>query len=474
MSKLYKNTLYITVFRILGPIITFLLLPVYTHYLSPDEFGILNMIQTIGAILQIIFTLGLEKSIYRLYYDYNEIDRKKYLGTIIVSVLVIISFSFSLIIIFEKQIFEIVFSSIEYSPYLKIGALNIAIVSFLSVPQAIKIVKEDIKKIVILDFVNIFIQTLLRLVFLIVLGKGVLYQVMAMTITNAILIPIYIYLTKHDFILNWNKEYLNDALRFSLPFIPTLLFSWVLNLSDRLFIERMVNLNQLGVYSLAAKISSIIIILGGAFFKAYNPAFFKLVNGSKENNSELIKMNTIGYIYMITISFFVTFLSEEIINIFFSKEYNGAGIIIIILAIANAFNILSAIYSSCIKQLKKTSWLSGIYGISALINIIANYFFILKFGIFGAAIATLGSSLFSFSMQKIVSLKNLHIGHNSSVVNNYLFIVVSIVIISGLAQDNFVSSSLFFLTKILIVIILYTYLNHRYRLFKKIKNLFVK
>lgn len=81
MSQLLKNTAYYTIGNFTSKAVNFLLLPLYTSYLTPDEYGIVNSMEVFSNILLIFFTLGLERAIYRLYHDFKTTKgQKDFLG----------------------------------------------------------------------------------------------------------------------------------------------------------------------------------------------------------------------------------------------------------------------------------------------------------------------------------------------------------------------------------------------------------
>ena len=109
-EKLVKNSIYYTLGNILPQTAGFVLLPVYTAYLDPEQYGIVNAMTVLGSVIGIILTLGIDRGIYRLYYDYSEEVRKKYLGTIIIG-LSVFSLAFCLIALTVPQILSGIYKS---------------------------------------------------------------------------------------------------------------------------------------------------------------------------------------------------------------------------------------------------------------------------------------------------------------------------------------------------------------------------
>ena len=82
-------------------------------------------------------------------------------------------------------------------------------------------------------------------------------------------------------------EILKDCLSYSLPTIPHVIAGWILDLSDRIFIERYYALADVGMYSIACKIGNLLLVISGAFRKAYMPYFYRLA--LDDNQSEVKK-----------------------------------------------------------------------------------------------------------------------------------------------------------------------------------------
>ncbi|MDZ7672401.1 MAG: oligosaccharide flippase family protein [Halanaerobiales bacterium] len=92
-------------------------------------------------------------------------------------------------------------------------------------------------------------------------------------LSSLIFIPIYLYIIFKNIKFKFNYFMLKESLLFSLPLIPSLLSAWVINLSDRIFIERFFSMSDVGIYSLGYKLGGIVLIISAAFQKAYSPLF---------------------------------------------------------------------------------------------------------------------------------------------------------------------------------------------------------
>ena len=115
-SKIIKNTSLYTLGNILPQAAGFILLPIYTRYLTPADYGIVSSMQVLSTILAVFFTLAIDRSIFRLYFDYKiEKAKRDYLGTITIS-LFFISISVLLLLFIFRGIVGQIFKSIELYP----------------------------------------------------------------------------------------------------------------------------------------------------------------------------------------------------------------------------------------------------------------------------------------------------------------------------------------------------------------------
>ena len=196
---------------------------------------------------------------------------------------------------------------------------------------------------------------------------------------------------------------LKKSLVFSTPMIPGLLSAFILNLSDRIFIERYFSTSEVGLYSLAYKISGIIGLIGSSFLIAYGPLFYKYANSEdqKEAKINLSRYNQRYIMFVLIISFMITFFSKESIQIFLSKNYSESYKIIPIISLSYITIQVSSLLNLMIYQSKKSFAIMIIGILTSIFTIGINYALIPKFGSFGAAYAT----LFSFFILFILTLK---------------------------------------------------------------------
>ena len=94
-KKVLKNSFNYGIGTVLPKVIGFILIPVYTIYLTPADYGLVEICVTINSFLLVLFKMGIPGSMPRLYFDYKE-NFNEYLSSIFWFILIL---SISLLII---------------------------------------------------------------------------------------------------------------------------------------------------------------------------------------------------------------------------------------------------------------------------------------------------------------------------------------------------------------------------------------
>jgi O-antigen/teichoic acid export membrane protein len=399
MKKLVSNAAIYTMGNVLPQALNFLLLPIYTRFMTPSEYGIVQSVTVLSSIFTILFTLAMERSLYRLYYDYTiESDRRKYLGTLFIAILLTSSIGVLTCFIFKKYI-ALIYVNIQFYPYYvyAIGISGLAIFQIL--PKIYFQVKEKAGSFLILSVIQMVIQTIFIVWQVIILKHGAIGMLKGLIYSNIILLPLFFILQVNISTLTFKKQIFYSSLKFSLPFIPGLIAAWIINMADRIFLERYFTLNEVGIYSLAFKINSILLLLTGGFFTAYSPHFYRIVSSSDIDISKtkIYTINTFFFLIILILGFIIILFSKEIVFLLFDKRYIDAYKVLPILCLGTIISQISGLFNLQLYQEKKTIQPSFLVTLGAIVTIAVNRMITPKYGMYGAAITQVITSFFLFS-----------------------------------------------------------------------------
>ena len=409
-----KNTSIYTIGNILPKIAQFFLLPLFTRFLTPADYGIVNSLQVLISVLAIFFTLALERSIFRLFFDYKtDKQKKQFFGTIAISLFSISTFVLILLFLFNNVISQI-YSSIDFYPYYVYAILIGYIHIFSLIPKIYFQVNEKATSFIIVSLLEFALIQGFMIWFVVFKGEGASGYLKGSLIASATLIPYFIYVVTKISLFRFDLKIFKDCISFSLPIIPSLMAAWVMNLSDRIFIEKYFNLHDVGIYSLGYKIGGLIIIFSQAFNKAYNPFYFRIANSlePKIAKTKLYSYNSIYLVIILLAGFIISFFAKDLIYLLFDEKYFEAYKIIPIICLAFVVGQSTGLLNLSIYQDKKTKVIMVLFLISAIVNIILNFIMVPIWGAYGAAYATLITYLFLLITEYQVSKKYYFIPFN--------------------------------------------------------------
>lgn len=459
-----KNTSIYAIGNIFPRIISFFLLPIFTRYLSPEEYGILNSMNLLGVVLSIFFTMAIERSVFRLYFDYKNEERKDFLGTIFISLVVIGTSITILCLLVFNNLLVIIFESISFYPYYVYLIINTYLTIFSYLPLAYFIIEEKPKVFILLTTSKLILGTILSIYFVVYLKNGAVGQLFAVMLSSLIYLPIYIYITIQRINIKFNIHMAQDSLRFSLPMVPHLLSAWILNLSDRIFIAHYFNIRDVGIYSLGYQIGGLVLIFSSAFYQAYSPVFFRMATSCNKielAKEKLKKYNSIFIIVVIMISFVISFFSKEIIALLIDIRYHEAYKIVPIIAISYMISQSGGIHNLAIYQQKKTKQIMYIIITSAFVNILLNYILIRPFGAYGAAFATLITFFIFWITKYIYSKKCFFVGFYWNLVLPVFIGSLVLVILSYFILFNNIFIGIFVKLILFVLFALFLFLYNR-------------
>lgn len=227
----------------------------------------------------------------------------------------------------------------------------------------------------------------------------------------------------------YKKDYWKYSIVFNLPLIPHYISHYILNQSDRIMIGRMVGNTQAAYYSVAYTISTVIFLIINAINNSLTPYIYKTI---ASGDGEKIKNNTQPLIILVAVLCTMTMIfAPEVIWMFAGNNYLDAIYVIPPIAASIFFIFLYSLFSIIEYYYQKTALIALATSVSALLNLLLNYFCINIYGYYAAGYTTLISymvmAFFHYVFYKRI-IKN--IWYNEDLYNVKLIISSSATVIS--------------------------------------------
>jgi len=385
-----KHGIIFGVGSILHKLIAFVLLPVYTTKLAVSEYGELGLIITAGSVLSIIFIFGMDKAVFRSYFDYEGTeDRKVVISTgfvlVLVSSLILIISGFLCSGLLSKLIFDTVAYKLHFIIIVATTAFEVLVI----IPRAILQANKMSTQFISFQTTFLIIRLGLIIYLIVVRNWGILGVLVGNLVVGVIsCIALYIY-TRKDFVLKFSKKESLKMLKLGTPLIFANISVYVFTAIDRYFINYYSSTTEVGLYSLAYKFGNLITVLFATPMALIWPAMFLSV----KKHSNIKEFYTKALTYSCFISFFLflvfSLLSKELIHIMSNKEYWDAYTVIPIIVFTYALWSVRKSINIAILLKRKTKSQAIIFFIGAVLNIGLNFLLVPKYGMMGAAVATI-------------------------------------------------------------------------------------
>lgn len=403
VKGLVKNSSIYSSIILLQKGINFLLIPLLTVYLTPTDYGVISIVSTINAFLNVFYLFGLHGSLNRFFHEFkhNEKKVKILFGTIITFVIINSSVLTALLLIFHKQTLDLILNGIDFYPFMILGLVSIlfnpVFIIYQSSLQARQLANRFGKNNIAFFIVNI---TLL-LFSVIFLQMGVLGVLGALAITNFSFFIITIINFKKDLQFGIKKTILKQVLNYSLPLLPHTLSGVATNLIDRLIINNFLSTALVGVYSIGSNFGSIVFMLAQGINQAFVPWFN---NKMKKNDiTQVSDLSKLLVLFYSIIALCLSLFGKEIICLITPKEYHESWKVIPFISFAFVYHGVYYFFAATLFYdiRGRGNRLIPVFTVlSAAINIVLNLFLIPVWGIIGASIATLISKfLLSLSLK---------------------------------------------------------------------------
>lgn len=386
MSKgkdLAKNTAIVSIGKICTQLITFLLLPVYTAVLSNEEYGVVDLLNTLTSLLLPIVTLQIEQGIFRYLIDCRENNEKQIkLITTIIRFMIIQSIACIVIFLCVSP-----FIHNEYKYFL---IANLLMGIFSSLLLQICRGLGDNATYAIGSFITGAFTVVLNVIFIVAFRWGAYGMLGAIAISNFIC-SVYIFLKRkiYKYIKpkQFDKKILKEIIKYSVPLIPNMISWWIVSASDRTIISAVIGIAQNGIYSAANKFSGVFTTLYSVFNLTWTES--ASININSEDRDEFFSkildfvIRFFGCLCLGTIA-----VMPFVFNILINEKFAEAYYQIPILILGSVFNILVSFVGSIYVAKKLTKEIAKTSIISAVINIFVNIALIKSIGLYAASIST--------------------------------------------------------------------------------------
>lgn len=396
-SKLFKDFSIFFSADVVNKAIPFALLPVFTYYLTPEEYGTLAIFTSFLMVFGFIIGLNTLGAITINFYKFEKHELSKFIGNIFLILFVTLIFTIAVILIANSIYPNELELSYKWYIIATITAFNTSIVM---INTNLWLVEQKPKIYGLYQIGETLIKLSLSLIFVIIVlltWKGRVYGMLIGSTLSAIVSIIYL-IKRGYLVFEISLIHLKDALNYGLPLIPHSISYWLKTSAIILIIAYLVGKEETGLYSISIQIVAGIDLLTKAFNNTWSQHLYRKLSSdlSLKDKVDIVKFTYKYFFAVIIIAIIVVIISPIVINLILPNSYSRSGNYTLYLSFAAAFHGMYLMIVHYILFEKKTKYLSLITIFSSILHIPLVYILISKYDTIGAAQAQLITSIFSF------------------------------------------------------------------------------
>lgn len=392
-NRSIRNSTIYTAGNFIPPALSVFALPIFTRYLTPEEFGIFGYITGLLVFLSTISTLAVNEYVLRHYFFCEDDDERRLLFGNAFTFLAVVNLG---LLALELALLPILFraSGIEvpFYPFMPLALTANAIEALAAIPLAYFRVNERPVPFVALFGVQTVLSLGLGLYLVAIRDAGLVGRYQGQLAANVIMLAVYVLIIVRIGRVSWDVRMFRAAMAFSLPLVLSNIFFAGTSVADRFILERYVPLSQLGLFSVGFSIAMAISALSNGIGKAVEPIVFR---AASENRVDEVARRLKGsmLVIMLMVGFLVVLMSREIVQILTGPAFHESYKIVILVAAAVVVDGLAVVSSQYMRAIAATKNTLKVTALGAAVGIGLDFALIPHIGIYGAGAATLMSSV---------------------------------------------------------------------------------
>ena len=396
-KRMLKSSSIYGISGILRNLVGFLMLPIYTRYLTPEDYGVVSLMLFFISFVEITLGARLGLATVKFFHDQEEERSRKEVVASALLLTSIISLFLSLgIFVFSTPVSNLVFGEADL-------AIIVSIFSVLVTTQAIESTGLDLIRIrnrvwwyFSYSVAKLVAQLVLNIVFVVVLELGVLGVAISSATSAVFFAVIMFFITVKDVGLRFNRIIAKSMFIFCAPLWVSGLVSLYIGSSNRYWMRIYSSLDDIGFFAFAERLASVLVmLLWQPFYQYWSVERFRI-----KDRPDIISIQNNTFIFsalvLMIAALGLSLFADVIVWIIASEKFRSASYAVPFIALAYVLNCLTSFFNFSFEAKARTIVITKITNIVAVLITLLNFLLIPLYGFVGAAAALSLTSLLRF------------------------------------------------------------------------------
>ena len=399
LRQLGKGALIYGLQPVLTRLVSILMLPLYTRLLTPEDYGVLQLLDTTAEIAAILFTAGAIAGVQRFYFKYAEPERqKRLLATAQVRLLLLALVAGACLMLLAPVIHRYALRGSGTPDQVRLSALSLASGFLSAVPLLRLQLQQRAAAYSSLALARLILQLSLNIVLVALLRLGVTGILLSTITTNLVVGGALSVSMFRSTGVHWDRDIRTELSTFGRPYRLTGVGSYVLNFGDRFFLSSARGAAVVGTYGLAYQFG-----FGFAQFfcapisRAWDPIRYQLATELPEvRNPIFLRVFNVTNVLLFSGFVLVVCFIRPLVQLLTTPAFYSAASLVPIIVAAYLVQFWTEWFTFQINISEKTQAYSRATILAAVVTLGFYTLLIPRYGAAGAAWATFGG--FTFRM----------------------------------------------------------------------------
>lgn len=387
-KRLGVNTLFMFIGNVGPRLVSFILMPFYTFWLSKEDFGVQDIMSIYSVLVIPYVTLGLYESVFIFPKGKDKKIQSYYFTSSLVIVTLMLAVCSIILLSLPESIKNAIFPD-KLRAYIPILVLVIIIESFQRILQFFTRGIDMMRVFSVTGIIYAVVMLILALTFIPQMGlNGYWLSILVAGLFSSIYVFIAIKAWNYLTLSRFDNSYIKELLKFSIPLIPNATMWWIVNSINRPILISTVGLDGVGLYAIAGKFPSILSLIFGIFFNAFQVSALEEYSKSTYvgfyNNVFRIILFT-----QICLTFSFEIFGDLIFALLIDEKFHDAIQYLPILSLGVVLSNIAAYVGVTFTVIRKTKYFLYSAIFAAIVAVFVNILLIPSFGIMGACVSIL-------------------------------------------------------------------------------------
>lgn len=390
MGGVLKHALVYGVGTLLKQLVSFIMLPVYTRYLTPEDYGVMALVEMTLDVMALMAGAQLVLGIFRYYHLTDDPEEKQ---AVVSTAFLGLSGSYLMVgglaILLAGWLSTLVFGTLEHRYLIQVAAVGLVAQSLPLVPLAFARVRDRSMLVVAASLATLVLGLSLNILFVVILEKGILGIFYSSLIANGIVgIGMAVWLVTRVGI-HFSKRQFRSLLRYGVPMIGMQVATFAATFGDRYFLQATGDTAAVGLYNLAYRFGFLLSAIGFLpFDQVWGPKRFEIAKRS-DRDTLLSKGFLFANLWLIWLALACSLFILDFFRILTTPAFFSASRFVHLILVAYIFQVWASVQDIGILISEKTEYLTLANWIAAGVALAGFAILIPPYGGMGAATATL-------------------------------------------------------------------------------------